>query len=392
MSMDKIHKLFSDAENEALMIRNMRAEIEKEKVHQQYKRMIDAKKLRESLVIDPDKEYKDGTVTEKNRRFQAVMREKLPFINDILSTVTCVAAGVVYLVAAKTGGGKSTAVANIVIPIYNANRKILIISNEESRNHVYVRIACRILGYSFIKWTKGELHDSVMDIIDRECERLTKIITVVGTDYQDNPKYVTTPEGLEIVFNNFAKDHEVILFDYFQAISHGVENTDPQVWVHQEKFCNFLNVFRNKFDGPIFVMSQLWPAKKKDTSDFLERIKGRKAIGDISMVHIEVSPDKDNYTTDFVIHKDRLWNNDGIRITTGYDRDSGQFVAYTEDFKARAAKWISDRIALYGNSNDDSEDDPKDDTAQIEIDNSLLNTEDKTQDIANVEDELNLDF
>lgn len=388
MSMDKIIKLHNSTEEEAIAIKNMRAEIDKEKVLSQYNRMIDERKLRESLVIDPERDYKTGSVTEKNKKFQEVMKKKMPFINSTLSQVTCVAAGVVYLVAAKTGGGKSTTVANIVIPLLQANKKILIVSNEESRNHIFVRIACRILGYSFLKWTKSELPDNILDHIDVECERLSRIITVAGTDFQDNYKFVTTPEGLEMVFNRYANDHEVIILDYFQAISHGVSNSDPQVWVHQEKFCNFLNTFRNKFDGPIFIMSQLWPAKKKESHDFLERIKGRKAIGDVSLVHIEISPDKENYTAEFIIHKDRLWNNDGIRLLVGYDRESGNFVDYNEEFKTKSAKWIAARLAINSPDGDMEEDDSCvpaiDGAASVD---ALIQIR---EDAAEVENELNL--
>ena len=358
MSMDKVIKLHSITQDEIILIRNMKAEIDKERTRQQYGRMIDGKKMRECLVIDPAKDYKEGEITAKNNKFQEIMAKKLPFINSTLSEITCVAPGVVYLVAARTGGGKSTTVANIVIPILAAGKKILIVSNEESRNHIFVRIACRLLGYSFIKWTNNKLSNELCDEINAECERLAKVITVVGTDFQENNyKFVTTPEGLEIVFNKFAEDHEVIILDYFQAISHGIENDDPKVWMHQEKFCNFLNSFRNRFDGPIFIMSQLWPSNKKDSVDFLERIKGRKAIGDVSLVHIEISPDKENYTTTFYIHKDRLWNNDGIKIITGYDRDSGNFVDYNDAFKVKAANWMAARLALTGMSDEIEEDD-----------------------------------
>lgn len=345
MAYEKITHLFTNSVDEQIKLKNMRAEIEREKVTQQFTRLQMERSMREELKIDPEKAYKAGSLTDQNQRFQQIIAKKLPFINNTLSNIICVAAGVVYLVGATTGGGKSTTVANLIIPMMEENKKILVVSNEEPRNHVYARVACRVLGLSFKRWTSGQLSPAAMEEINRECERLANVVTVIGTDFQNNPKFVTTPEGLELIFRTFGADHEVILLDYFQNISHSTENPDSNVWVHQERFCYFLNGFKNTFDGPIIVMSQLWPDKKKATMDFVERIKGRKAIGDVAGLHLEVRPNKEDYTSLFLIHKDRLWNNEGFNMNMGFDRETGRFVFAGDAFKAKAAAWMAERLA-----------------------------------------------
>lgn len=345
MPMDKIIPLHTQTTEDAIRLKNMKAELEAERIRSSYAKMLDERKVKDALSIDPDKDYKPGTISEENKKFLKSVSQRMPFINDIMSECICVAANTIYLIGAVTGGGKSTAVANIIYPILQQNKKILVISNEERRNHVYVRVACRNLGLSFFKWTKNWLTVEQNEAISEEAERLEQFMTVIGTDYQKNPSFTCTPEGLEIVFNKYCDNHDVILFDYFQNISRSTNNPDPNVWMHQEKFCYFINEFKNRFEGPIFILSQLWPANKKNTIDFLERIKGRKMIGDVSPVHVEIRTNKEDFTSMFVVHKDRLWNSDGLQIMMGFDREASSYVPYTESFKQRAAKWIAARVA-----------------------------------------------
>jgi len=353
MAMDKVLALKNQSIPEQVELKNMRAAVEAEKTRDAFAKMSEHKKLREALEIDPEKDYKKGTIAAENQQFQDSVAKKLPFINKWLSEAVCVAANTIYLIGAVTGGGKSTTVANIIIPILEEKKRILVISNEEKRNHVYARVACRNLGLSFFKWTKNQLTKSQCEMINEECERLEEFMSVIGTDYQENPSFVCTPEGLELIFNTFSVNHDVILFDYYQNISRSINNPDPSVWMHQEKFCYFINEFKNRFPGPVFVMSQLWPTNKKNTMDFLERIKGRKMIGDVSPVHIEIRTNKDDYTSIFHIHKDRLWNCDGFQVLLGFDREHGRFVIPDEEFKRKSAEWIAARA--YKVANDEEE-------------------------------------
>jgi len=345
MAMNDVIKLYTATQDKAIETKNKQAYVNQRKIDQQFNRMQEQDAFADSLRIDPAKAYKKGIIREQNEAYQAVIEKKLPFINNLLSAIVPVAAGNVYLIGGVTGGGKSTTVANIIIPILADQRKILVVTNEERRSDVYSRVACRNLGLSFYKLKRGLLHAETRQKINDECDRLEDLMTVIGTDFQDNPDMVCTPEGLKLVFEHFAPGHDILLFDYYQNITISRVNDDPAPWVHQATFSNFLNIFKNSFQGPIFVMSQLMDAKDKTTSSFKERIEGRKSIANVAPVHIEIKPNKEDYTTLFIVHKDRLTSCDGYKMKMGFNKETGQYVNNDDDFKAKAAAWMADRIA-----------------------------------------------
>lgn len=345
MAMNDVIKLYTATTDKMVEIKNKDAFVKQHQIEQRYEKVIQQESQAASMKIDPTKAYAKGKIRAENDAYQQVIEKKLPFINHMLSEIVPVAAGNVYLIGGVTGGGKSTTVANIIIPILDQKHKILVITNEERRNDVYSRVACRNLGLSFYKLKRGLLHAETRTKISDECERLEDLMTVIGTDFQDNSDMVCTPEGLKVVFEHFAPGHDVMLFDYYQNITISHVNDDPQPWVHQATFSTFLNIFKNTFNGPIFVMSQLMEAKEKHSSSFKDRIEGRKSIANVAPVHIEIKPNKEDYTTIFHVHKDRLTSNDGARMRMGFNKESGQYVPYNDDFKMKAAQWMADRIA-----------------------------------------------
>jgi hypothetical protein len=343
--MKDVIPLYNASTEKAVEIKNKRVYIDQRMIEQKFDKIQTQLAQAEAMKIDPAKGYKKGQIGAQNDAYQSVIEKKLPFINELLSEIVPVAAGNVYLIGGVTGGGKSTTVANIIIPILDAGRKILVITNEERRSDVYSRVACRNLGQSFYKLKRGLLHSEVRRLINIECERLEDVMTVIGTDFQDNPDMVCTPEGLKTVLEHFAPGHDVILFDYYQNITQSRVNDDPAPWVHQATFSTYLNIFKNGFNGPIFVMSQLMDGDGAKSS-FKERIEGRKSIANVAPVHIEIKPNKEDYTTIFHVHKDRLTSNDGARMRMGFDKDTGRYVVNDDAFKAKAAHWIAERLTL----------------------------------------------
>lgn len=343
--MKDVIPLFNSTQDKAIEIKNKRAFIDQRVVEQKFERITEQLAQADSMKIDPAKAYKKGIIGEQNDRYQQVIEKKLPFINELLSLIVPVAAGNVYLIGGMTGAGKSTTVANIIIPILDKGNKILVITNEERRSDVFSRVACRNINQSFFKLKLGILPAEIRQAINEECTRLEDVMTVIGTDFQDNPDMVCTPEGLKLVFEHFAPGHDVMLFDYYQNITISRVNDDPQPWVHQATFSSFLNIFKNTFNGPIFVMSQLMEAKEKNPASFKERIEGRKSIANVAPVHIELRPHKEDFTTTFCVHKDRLTSQDGAAMRMGFDKNSGRYVKNDDEFKVKAARWIADRAA-----------------------------------------------
>ena len=348
MAMNKVTHIYVQDNNKIQELNNKRKMLEQNKIEKQWNQYTDQQDRAERMRIDPEKFHKLGSAAADNELYQQDVEKKLPFINGALSKIIPVLPRNLYLIGGITGGGKSTTVANIIIPILSTGRKILVISNEENRNDVYSRVACRILGYSFMLLKLGELHISIREKINEEVNRLETIMTVIGTDFQDNPDLVCTPEGVKSVFEYFSKDHDAILLDYYQNISSSTLDDRPEPHVHQEKFAYFINVFKNSFGGPIFVMSQLLKAKEKSITeaDFKGRVEGRKIIANFAQYHIELIPDFDNYTTKFKFHKERMGMYQGKNVTMGFDIKSQTFVPHDDAFKMKSAQWIADKISI----------------------------------------------
>ena len=87
-------------------------------------------------------------------KYNSMLKEKIPLINDDLSAIIPFTRENLYLFCAYTGSGKSTIAANITYPLWQKGKKSLVISNEESKQDVMLRIACIHLGLNFNDYKK----------------------------------------------------------------------------------------------------------------------------------------------------------------------------------------------------------------------------------------------
>ena len=369
MAMDKVVHLYSQDEEKIKDLINKKGILENNRIERQWNQYTDQLEKADRMRIDPAKFPQPGSAALDNDKYQADVEKGLPFINSALSKIISVLPRNLYLIGGATGHGKSTTVANIIIPILQANSRILVIANEENRADVYSRVACRILGFSFTLLKTGKLHSTIRARINEEVTRLESLMTVCGSDFQDNPDMVSTPEGIQMVIEYFATGHDAILIDYYQNISHSNKDDRPEPYVHQEKFAYWLNGFKNTFSGPIFVMSQMLKAKEKSLSqeDFKGRVEGRKIIANFAQYHIELIPDFENYTTKFKFYKERFGVFQGKSVTMGFDRENQTFVQCDAAFKAKSAQWISEKMAL-----EQDAETTKDDEAITPEDNSNI--------------------
>jgi hypothetical protein len=353
MAMTRIDQLRDHSVTEQQQLKNMKAEVEADKVRRQHHELQERRTNAESMVISDDDNPLEVPVSTQNQAYHTGLTKKLPFINSDLSQIIPIVPQTLYLIGAPTGGGKSTTIANIIIPILAINKKVLVVSNEEATSDVYTRVACRLLDYSYSRYKRGELNANVRRIIDARCDELQSVMTVIGDDFKGNPNFVCTPEGIAKVLEKFGPQHDAILIDYYQNVATSTQDMRPEVHWHQERFARFLNHFKNKFMGPIFLMSQMLPYKVNNQGNahsFKERIEGRKVIANYSLVHIELIPDHDNYSTIFMIHKDRHFQHQGIRVLQGFDRDGSKFVPYTPEFQQRSAQWIAEKLQASNNA------------------------------------------
>jgi hypothetical protein len=335
-----IHVGDTQKEKELLQKRKF---LEQRKIESQYNQVMETLKSEQSIDLnDGDTVFEPGSISKSNDEYITAIKNRLPFINPSLSEFICLGGKTVYLIGGCTGQGKSTTVGNIITPVIDVGKRVLVLTNEEAREDVYNRVACQRLGKSFRLFKKGDLHQDENAAINREAEQLQESLTVISTEFKNNPDFVTTPQGVAAIFEKFAPSHDLVILDYYQNINHSIASVGdsrPDPWVHQEKFAYWLNSFKNKFGKPIIIFSQLKRPTKNEAYAFEDRVMGRKYIATVSLVHLEVRPDTTEYTTSFICHKDRFWGMGGQQVVMGFDWTTSRLVDYDDAFQAKAAQW-----------------------------------------------------
>lgn len=341
--MKEITKIHSQMVDKELELQNMKKFLDERRIRSQHAQVMEQISSEGSLEITAeDKQVTIGEISQANRDYIEAIQNRLPFVNHQLSDFICLGGKTLYLVCGGTGQGKSTTVGAIIGPVIDKGKKVLVITNEEAREDVYNRVACARLGKSFQLFKKGLLHPMENDTISQEAESLQSILTVIDTNFKNNPDFVTTPQGIAKVMETFAFDHDLVVLDYYQNINHSVASTGdlrPEPHHHQLKFCHWVNAFKNRYKKPIVVVSQIRKPNKSDSTTFEERLMGSKYIGTVSLIHIELRPDFQNYTTDFICHKDRFWGKTGKAFRQGFDWTTNSFVPYDDAFQAKVAQW-----------------------------------------------------
>ena len=256
------------------------------------------------------------------------------------------------VVAAQTGEGKSTAVANIVyqalISKHKTTGKILrtlVLTNEEKREDFYNRVTSLIKGWNYknhSKFSKEQRKEfSRMIPILSSCGRLT----VIDDSHGGTSGVTSSIEGLSTVFQKLIEDKEyydIVIIDYYQNVFDSKRNPNMDIYAVQAKFTRMLDNFKNIYPAPIVVMSQLKPEKDKDKVPFQSRLMGSKTIMVPSTLSIEMTIDVKNLRTKWTIQKSR-YGDANLEFHTGYDR--GRFVEYNSAFVEKVQKMAYEREA-----------------------------------------------
>lgn len=257
----------------------------------------------------------------------------------------------IILIGAKTGEGKSTAIANIargliseLNPETKKARRILVISNEEKREDFYNRITCLILGWSYTNHDK--FTEEQKKTFSKYIKLLSKVITVIDDSHGGGTGMTTTLEGLQMIFENMIRDgdyYDAILIDYYQNFRRSQKNFAMNEYDVQSSVAALLDQYKNVYPAPIVIMSQIKPIEPGEelNAPFETRIKGRKEIIVKSTFVMEMVTDRKTFTTSWIIHKGRFSENVGNTIETGYDR--GRYVFKGPEFKKKVLEIIEKR-------------------------------------------------
>lgn len=238
--------------------------------------------------------------------YNKMLGQKITLINDSLTAAIPFTRENLYLFCAYTGSGKSTVAANISFPLWKQGKKVLVVTNEETKQDVLFRIACLELGYSFNEWKKGQMPQDMQ----RQClmlfPEISQYVKVLDVTWRDG--LTTKIEGVKRALESIkGKDYSCVLIDYYQLIKDSLYERDRTRYDVLNDLRIWLGQYIKGCEVPVCMFVQLYSlGKRGGVKDIDARIKECSAIVEPATVIIEVIPNFDEGTSDFVIHKDRF--------------------------------------------------------------------------------------
>lgn len=287
-----------------------------------------------------------AAIRNQNREYMEAAQKAMVFIHPLFDQVVPFFRKNLILIGARTGAGKSTAVANIARtnitrknPETGNTYRTLVITNEERAEDVYNRVTFLIKGWHYTNHRnfteeQRKTTDSMIPVLASGGR-----LTVIDDNHNDSHGVTTTLEGIDAIFKSLVENKEyydTVIIDYYQNIKTSSKNLHLSENDVQSKLSILLDRYKNIYPAPIVVMAQVNPPDKDGKEPFQHRIKGRKVIMDPTTFAVEMISDTANLLTKWAVHKSRFTDSIGKEITTGYDK--GKFVLYDSAFIEKVQK------------------------------------------------------
>lgn len=253
-------------------------------------------------------------------KYDKMLKERITLVNEALSSAIPFTRENLYLFCAYTGSGKSTVAANITFPLYKQGKKTLVLSNEESQQDVIFRIACLELGYNFNDYKKGLMSQEEKMQVLALFPEITKYVKVLDVTYKDG--LTTKIEGIKKALEAVKKEdsYSCVLIDYYQLIKYSLTDSKKTSYENLNDLRIWLGQYIKASTMPVVLFAQLYSVSKKGgAKDIDTRIKDCTAIVEPATVIIEVVPNFEAQTSEFIIHKDRF-GRAGHRIVCGFEK------------------------------------------------------------------------
>lgn len=256
------------------------------------------------------------------KAYNEMLNQKITLINDPLTATIPFTRENLYLFCAYTGSGKSTVAANISYPLWKEGKKILVISNEETKTDVMFRIGCLELGYNFNNYKKGNMDPEQQKEVMSLFPEISQHVKVLDVTYKNG--LMTKIEGIKKALESVQdKDYSCVMIDYYQLIQGSLSDPSKTRYDTLNELRLYLGRFIKAANLPVVLFVQLYSQGKRQSKDIDARIKECTAIVEPATVIVEVVPNWELQISDFIIHKDRF-GFAGNKITCGFDK--GRFV------------------------------------------------------------------
>jgi replicative DNA helicase len=239
-------------------------------------------------------------------RYNKMLGERITLINDSITATIPFTRENLYLFCAYTGTGKSTVAANISYPLWKQGKKVLVLSNEESDNDVIFRIACLELGLSFNDYKKGEMPIEQQKQVLHLFPDITKFVKVLDVTFKNG--LTTKVEGVKSALEAVkTSDYSCVLIDYYQLIKYSSTDKTKTAYENLNDLRVWLGQYIKASNVPVALFVQLYSVSKRGgAKDIDARIKDCSAIVEPATVIIEVVPNYEDETSEFIIMKDRF--------------------------------------------------------------------------------------
>jgi hypothetical protein len=336
------------------IIKEKELEIREHRVNHQHEQLVTTiTEIQKAKTVDYSHvtaEYLAQMIKENDEYMEAA-KNPLPFINGDFNGIVPFFKKNLILIGGKTGEGKSTTVANVVVRLLMSKvngkvPKILIIVNEEKPEDVYNRITCFLRGWKYSD--HHEFTDEQRAEFKKMIPILAQAIVVVSDDFEGVRGTTTTIEGITGVFDDIIDNHkhfDAILFDYYQNVTSSKNEPMLDEFKVQRKLAHLLNNYKNKLPAPLVLFAQINPPQDPENpSPFSVRIKGTKMICDAATFIMEMIPERENLRTKWVVHKSRFTTAMTERPTFYSGFDKGRYVEYDAAWIAKVTKAANDRV------------------------------------------------
>jgi replicative DNA helicase len=270
---------------------------------------------------------------QKVHNYNAKLKEQIMLVNDQLSSVIPFTKESLYLFCAYTGSGKSTVAANISYPLWKQGKKILVISNEETEQDVIFRIACIELKLNFNDYKNGVMSTESQLKALALFPQISEFVKVKDVSYQAGSiEGVTTKvEGIKKLLElvKHQTDYSCVVIDYYQLIKYSIADSKKTSYENLNDLRIWLGQYIKSSTMPVVLFVQLYSQSKRQSKggDIDNRVKDCSAIVEPATVIIEIVPNYDAGTSDFIIHKNRFGQPG--KVTCGFEH--GRYISLSDD-------------------------------------------------------------
>ena len=273
-------------------------------------------------------------------KYNQMLKERITFCNDDLTEAIPFTRENLYLICAYSGNGKSTIAANVSFPLWKQGKKTLVIANEEPKQDILFRIGCLELGLNFNDYKKGRMPAEQQVKVAQLFPEISRHVKILDVNYKSG--LTTKVEGVKNALKAVqSADYSCAMIDYYQLVKYSVERPNAKTYDVLNDLRIWLGRYIKNSKVPIVIFAQLHSLGKRNNKDLDSRIKDGPTIYETATVVIEVIPNFDDRTSDFLIHKDRFGLS-GTRISCGFQ--NGRYIKLTDEFKQKITDRKLDKI------------------------------------------------